>query len=117
QDIGNLDIGSTIGAFLGLFLLASSYVSVGLFCSSLTNNQLVSFILAVCFCFFLYIGFDSISGLFDSVTAGIIEQFGINYHYLSLSRGLIDLRDVLYFLCFNICFLSATMLKLQSRKW
>jgi ABC-2 type transport system permease protein len=115
---GNLDKGGTLGAFTGLFLLASVYASAGIFASSLTDNQVVAFILAVLLCFILFIGFDSFAYLpgLKKVDEFVI-RLGINEHYKSLSRGVIDIRDVVYFLAVALIFNEATRLVLLSRKW
>ena len=115
---GNLDIGGIWGSYIGLFLLSSSFVSIGIFCSSLTNNQILAFIISVFLCGFLLIGFEFIYSLslFGKVDL-FIQQLGMNAHYSSLSRGVVDTRDVLYFLSVIALFLSATKLVLASRKW
>jgi len=115
---GNIDKGGTIGAFTGLFFLAAVYASAGLFASSLTDNQVVSFIIAVFISFFLFMGFDSFAYLPGLRKTGeYIIGLGINEHYKSISRGVIDLRDVLYFVAVVIVFNEATRLVLLSRKW
>jgi ABC-2 type transport system permease protein len=116
--VGNIDSGGTWGSYLGLLLLGSSFVSIGIFASSLTDNQIVSFIIALAACFFCYTGFEQISSLslFGSADT-IIENLGINEHYNSLSRGVIDSRDVVYFLSFNALFILSTKTVLESRKW
>jgi ABC-2 type transport system permease protein len=115
---GNLDIGGTWGAFAGLFFLASIYASVGIFASSLTENQVIAFIIAVLFCFILFAGFDSFAYLpglkkLDEIVIGL----GINEHYKSMSRGVIDISDVAYFLSVVVIFNEASRLKMLSRKW
>jgi ABC-2 type transport system permease protein len=115
---GNLDTGGTWGAFIGLFFLAAIYASAGIFTSSLTDNQVVAFIFAVLICFILFMGFDSFAYL-----PGIkkfnefLITLGINEHYKSMSRGVIDLRDIVYFLAVSVLFNEATRLVLVSRKW
>jgi len=116
--VGNIDMGGTWGSFLGLLFLASSFVAVGIFSSSVTNNQVVAFILATFLSFFLFIGFESIGsfrlfGSFDSV----LINLGINSHYLSMSRGVIDTRDVVYFIALIAIFIQFTLLVLNRRKW
>lgn len=115
---GNLDSGGIWGSYIGLFLLSASFVSIGVFCSSLTNNQILAFIISVFLCGFLLIGFEFIYSLslFGSVDL-FIQQLGMNAHYSSLSRGVVDTRDVLYFLSVMALFLCATKLVLSSRKW
>ena len=116
--VGNIDIGGTWGSFIGLFLLTAAYVAVGIFASSITDNQIVAFIIAAVLCFFLYSGFDGLASLsfFKSINA-FIQSIGINEHYKSMSRGVIDLRDIIYFLSIISIFILAARLKLQSRKW
>ncbi len=115
---GNLDRGGTLGAFLGLFFLAAIYASAGIFASSVTDNQVIAFILAVLICFVMFMGFDSFAYLpglkeLDEFVIGL----GINEHYKSISRGVIDLRDVVYFLAISFIFNEAARLVLVSRKW
>jgi ABC-2 type transport system permease protein len=115
---GNLDRGGTWGAFLGLFFLAAIYASAGIFASSLTDNQVIAFILAVLICFVLFMGFDSFAYLpglkkLDQFVIGL----GINEHYKSISRGVLDIRDVIYFIAVSVIFNEATRLALLSRKW
>ena len=116
--VGNVDSGGIWGSYVGLFFLSSAFVSIGLFSSSLTNNQILAFLLSVFLCGFIYIGFDMIysMALFGSVDL-FIQQLGMSSHYSSLSRGVIDTRDILYFLSVIILFLSMTKLVLSSRKW
>jgi ABC-2 type transport system permease protein len=115
---GNIDTGATWGSYVGLLFLGGAYVSIGLFASSITENQIVSFILAFFLCFFCYFGFDAIGGMeiFRSVDELIIN-FGINAHFASMSRGVIDSRDLLYFLSFIFVFLALTRFRLLSRNW
>ena len=115
---GNLDRGGTLGAFLGLFLLASVYAAAGIFASSLTENQVVAFILAVFICFFLFMGFDSFAYLPGMKKVDeFVLNLGINEHYKSVSRGVIDLKDAAYFIAVALIFNEATRLVLVSRKW
>lgn len=115
---GNFDAGGTWGSYLGLFFLATIYVSIGIFASSLTENQIIAFIVAVLLCFILYIGFDFIGSMnvFQAIN-DIILNLGIEEHYRSISRGVVDTRDVVYFLGVNAIFITFTWLKLDSRKW
>jgi ABC-2 type transport system permease protein len=115
---GNIDRGGTIGAFIGLFFLASVYASAGIFASSVTDNQVVAFILSVLICFFLFMGFDSLAYLpgLKKIDEFVI-MLGINEHYKSLSRGVIDIQDAVYFIAVAIIFNEATRLVLLSRKW
>ena len=118
QPVGNVDIGGIWGSYIGLFFLSATFVSIGLFCSSITNNQILAFLLSVFLCGFLYIGFDMIysMALFGKVDL-FIQHLGMSSHYSSLSRGVIDTRDILYFISVIVLFLSSTKLVLSSRKW
>lgn len=109
EPIWNVDSGAFWGSFIGLFFLAAVYVSIGLFASSISDNQIVSFIIALLLCFTLYMGFDLVGSLFDSgkINAAI-AAFGINDHYESISRGVVDSRDVIYFLSVATIFVFAT---------
>ncbi len=115
---GNLDVGGTWGSYIGLVFLGGIYASIGVFSSSLTENQIVAFILAVLFSFLFYLGFSFISSLASSGEwVSMIEKAGIDYHYQSVSRGVIDSRDMVYFLSVIFLFLFLTKTSLQSRKW
>jgi len=115
---GNIDTGGTIGSYVGLLFLGGAFIAIGLFTSSLTNNQIISFIMAVFISGFVYTGFDFIYqldwfGNFDL----LIKSLGIYEHYSSISRGVIDTRDIIYFVSVITLFLLLTKLSLQSRKW
>lgn len=115
---GNLDNGGTFGAAIGLFFLASIYASTGLFASSLTDNQVIAFIIAVVACFLLFIGFDSFAYLpglkkFDE----FVIRMGINEHYKSMSRGVIDIKDMSYFVAVIAIINEFTVFNLTSRRW
>ena len=116
--VGNLDSGGILGSYIGLFLLSASFVAIGLFCSSVTNNQILAFILSVFLCGFIYIGFEFIFSLslFGPIDL-FIQRLGMSAHYGSISRGVVDTRDILYFLSVIALFLSMTKLVLSSRKW
>lgn len=109
---GNLDFGSTIGSYIGLLFLASTYTAVGLFTSTLSKNQIVAFILGVFITFFLYYGFDAISNSLGNDL--IIKKIGINEHFKSISRGVIDTRDIVYFLSVTLFFLFITKMRLDN---
>jgi ABC-2 type transport system permease protein len=116
--VGNIDSGGTWGSYVGLLLLASAYVSIGLFASAITNNQIVAFLLAAVLCFFMFTGFQSLGNfeLLGSLDEPI-KKLGIQDHYASLSLGLIDTRDVIYFVALNAIFMMLTQTVLASRKW
>jgi ABC-2 type transport system permease protein len=111
--VGNIDFGSTIGSYIGLLLLATTYTAIGLFTSTLSKNQIVAFIFGVFITFFLFYGFDSIAASFgnDSLT---IQKLGINEHFKSISRGVIDTRDIVYFLSVTFFFLFMTKTRLEN---
>jgi ABC-2 type transport system permease protein len=115
--VGNIDAGGAWGSFIGLFMLAAAYAAIGIFASSLTDSQIVSFIIAAALCFFFYAGFDGLSLLagMKSVNSFVLS-LGISEHYKSLSRGVIDIRDVVYFLGLSAVFNGAARLKLQLSK-
>ena len=109
---GDIDFGSIIGSYIGLLFLAATYTSIGLFTSTLSKNQIVAFILGVMITFFLFYGFDAIS-----ISLGnelIIKKMGINEHFKSISRGVIDSRDIIYFLSVTVFFLFITKTRLNN---
>ena len=115
---GNLDSGSIWGSYIGLFFLGASFVAIGIFASSITDNQIVSFILAVFISFILYMGFEFVySFLVSGKTGLIIQSLGLNAHYSSMSRGVIDTRDLIYFISVTAIFILMTKLSLETRKW
>lgn len=116
--VGNIDTGGTWGSFIGLFFLAAGYAAIGVFASSFTDNQIVSFLLAIVISLLIFSGFDAIAslGIFSDLKYFLV-QLGINEHYSSMSRGVIDTRDVVYFICLSTLFIIATRIKIQSRKW
>ncbi|MBI1305104.1 MAG: gliding motility-associated ABC transporter permease subunit GldF [Bacteroidetes bacterium] len=115
---GNIDSGATWGSYLGLLCLGSCYVSIGLFASALTDNQIISFVLSTFLCFFLYSSLGQMSDLFEGAGFDfLLEWLGIDYHYTSISRGVIDTRDVLYFGSFTTFFLGLTHFIFGRRKW
>ncbi|MGV3706200.1 MAG: gliding motility-associated ABC transporter permease subunit GldF [Arcticibacter sp.] len=115
---GQVDSGAIAGSYIGLLLLGASYISIGMFASSISKNQIVSFSLAVFLSFFAFSGFDSLSMLLSlQHVDAFISSLGISEHYQSLGRGVVDSRDVLYFACFTVFFLMLTKTVLGGRKW
>ncbi|NVK85341.1 MAG: gliding motility-associated ABC transporter substrate-binding protein GldG [Cytophagia bacterium] len=114
--VGNLDIPGIIGSYIGLILLGGVFAAIGLAASAFTENQIVSFILAVFLCFFLYTGVSSLADLVSGPSAIYIEDLSLSFHYDALSRGLIDTRDVTFFLSTIIFILIITHWKIISRK-
>ncbi|MCB0520887.1 MAG: gliding motility-associated ABC transporter permease subunit GldF [Lewinellaceae bacterium] len=116
---GNLDSGAIMGSYLGLLFLSGVFVAIGVFASSLTNNQIVAFILAVFLCFLFHWGFYFFSKLPIFVGRGddIVQMLGIDSHYASISRGVVDTRDLVYFLTVIGVFIAMTVTSLERRKW
>jgi ABC-2 type transport system permease protein len=106
---GNLDSGAIIGSYIGLFLLGSVFAAIGIFASCISKNQIIAFTVAIFLCFFFYSGFDSLSQLFSLQNLGM-EQLGITAHYQSVSRGVLDSRDLVYFLVVIALFNQLTLL-------
>ena len=115
---GNLDTGGMWGSYIGLLFLGAGFVSIGVFASAIAENQVIAFIIAMLLCFFTYIGFEYIaeSGVFGKYAA-FFKGLGINDHYSSMSRGVLDTRDIIYFLSVITLFNLSTKLVLESRKW
>ena len=116
-DVG-LDTGALIGSYTGLFFLAATFAAVGVFCSSLTANQVVGFLISLLGCYLFYTGFEQLSKL-PAFAQGIdyyLSMTGMEFHYNSISRGLIDTRDIVYFLSVITLFVSLTRFSLNRRK-
>jgi ABC-2 type transport system permease protein len=114
--VGNIDTAAVVGSYVGLLFLAAIFCAIGIFTSTLSNNQIVAFLLAAFFCFLMYTGFDSLSS-FAGSQALLVKQFGILYHYESLGKGLIDTRDIIYSLSTAGLLLLFTKVVLGSRLW
>ncbi len=112
---GNIDMGSTIGSYFGLLFLISAYSAIGIFTSTLSENQIVAFIVAVFLCFFFYFGFEKLATTIPDLR-NFISALGMQDHFKSMSRGVIDTRDVLYFVSITVLFLSFTVYNLKSIK-
>ena len=112
---GNIDMGSTMGSYFGLLFLIAGYTAIGIFTSTLSENQIVAFIVSVFLCFLLYFGFQGVASQFKEFE-DVIAFFGMDYHFKSMSRGVIDTRDVTYFVSIAVTFLSLTVYKLKSLK-
>ncbi|HMG08772.1 MAG TPA: gliding motility-associated ABC transporter substrate-binding protein GldG [Mucilaginibacter sp.] len=105
---GNIDTGAVIGSYIGLFLLGAAFAAIGLFASSVTKNQIIAFTIAVFLCFFFYSGFDSLSQLLSLQDLGL-QNLGITAHYQSVSRGVLDTRDLAYFIIVTGIFIWLTL--------
>ena len=117
--VGNVDVGGILGSYFGLFFLCAVFVAIGLFCSAITSNQIVAFIVGVFLCFFLYMAFDSLSqfGVFIGKNDYLVESLGMSAHYDAMSKGVLDTRDVVYFLSLISVFILFTRTALSSRRW
>ena len=109
--VGNLDVGSTLGSYFGLLFLIASYTAIGVYASTLSENQIVAFITSVFICFVFYIGFE---GIADFTSSNFIEQLGMSTHFKSMSRGVLDTRDIIYFLSITVFFLMLTKLNINK---
>lgn len=108
--VGNVDGGAFWGSFIGLLFLAMVYISIGVFSSAISNNQIVSFVIAAAISFLLFYGFELIGSLFNNgAIDDLIKNFGINEHYKSISRGVIDSRDIIYFILLYMIFTASTV--------
>ncbi len=114
--VGNVDSGGFWGSFIGLLFLGASFTAIGLFSSAVTDNQIVAFLVAVIVSLFLYLGFDSIMSFFGAFSL-VVQNLGIEAHYSSISRGVIDTRDLIYFLSLISFFLFLATYSLARKKW
>ena len=116
--VGNIDTGGFWGSFIGLIFLGGAFVSIGLFASTLTDKQVLAFIIAVFLSGFMYMGFEFIYSLemFGKIDL-FIQSLGINAHYISLSRGVVDTRDIIYFISLISFFMLLSKISIEKRKW
>jgi len=115
--VGNMNFGTIFGSFIGLLFLASTYTSIGIFASTISKNQIVSFIIAVFTSFILFYGFESLANynLFGNLDS-TIQNIGLNAHYKSISKGVIDTRDLVYFASMTFFFLLLTNYRIQHEQ-
>jgi ABC-2 type transport system permease protein len=113
---GNIDLGSIMGSYFGLLFLIAGYTAIGIFASTLSENQIVAFIVSVFLCFFFYFVFNGLA-IYLPFLDNFISSLGMENHYKSMSRGVFDTRDILYFVSITIVFLSFTVFKLKSLKF
>ncbi|HTO17509.1 MAG TPA: gliding motility-associated ABC transporter permease subunit GldF [Edaphocola sp.] len=116
-DNTTLDFGAVLGAYIGLLLLVASFTAIGVFCSALTNNQIVGFLLAVILCWLLYSGFEAISRIpaFAGGADYYIQLLGMDWHYNAINRGVLHTRDIIYFLSITFLFWQAAIIVLKRR--
>ena len=112
---GNIDLGSTLGSYFGLFFLIAAYASIGIFTSTLSDNQIVAFIVAVFLCFIFYFGFEGIASYFGTLQP-TVSGIGMETHFKSMARGVLDTRDIFYFVSITVLFLALTVYKLKALK-
>lgn len=116
EPVGNIDTGAFFGSFIGLFFLSAAYCAIGCLTSALTKSQIVAFVLGLLLSFVLTWGFDLIGSMMHSGTAQLVcEQIGLNAHYSSISRGVIDFKDLVYFLSISAIFLLLTIQTLRKK--
>ncbi|MCX6828457.1 MAG: ABC transporter permease [candidate division Zixibacteria bacterium] len=114
--LGRPDLGATVGGYIGLVLIVGFYLSIGIFTSSLSQNQIISFILSFVIIFAFYI-LDKIVFFFPGFLATVLEYLSTDYHFNNIARGVLDSRDVIYYLSMMFLFLFLTVQTLESRKW
>lgn len=118
QPLGNIDHGAIWGSYIGLLLLGAVYTSIGLFTSSTTSNQIVAFIFAVVLSFLFYSGFDTLASIpFLKSSSSWLVNLGIGEHYQSISRGMVDFRDLTYFVGVVVIFLALTKMMISRKRW
>ncbi len=110
---GNWDFGSTLGSYLGLLFLALAHTAIGIFASTLSKNQIVAFISSVFLCFIMYYGFDGLATIISDIGFSV-ENLGMSAHFKSVSQGVLDTRDLIYFLSISVLFLGFTIIKLEK---
>ena len=116
--LGDLDWGPVIGGYVGALLLGAGYLAVGQFVSATTENQILAFILSLVICLVLYgVGIESFAGLFPDRTASLLRAVGTGSRFESIARGVIDLRDLVYYLSLTGFFLAASVATLRIRRW
>ena len=114
--LGDPDIGMLICGYLGLILMGAAYVSIGVFASTISKSQVISFIIAFMIIFALWL-IDKFLMIMPSYMVPVLQFLSIDYHYANISRGVIDSRDVLYYLSLVVFMISLSKLSLESRKW
>jgi ABC-2 type transport system permease protein len=112
--LGPVDHGSVWTGYLGLLLMSATYISIGLFTSSITNNQIVAFLLAIFIGIFFHIIFDVLASSFTGVIGNIFSYLSVSTHYESISRGVIDSKDLVYF--FSVIFLGLVLSEVKLSK-
>ncbi len=117
SQLGNVDDGGVLGGYLGLILLSASYIAIGLFASSLTTNQIVAFLLALFISVFFHLLFDVVGSTFTGTAGTIFSYLSTRTHFDSLSRGVVDSRDLIFFLSIIVLGLLLSQVMLSKRNW
>jgi ABC-2 type transport system permease protein len=115
EPVGNLDLAGFFGSWIGLLMIGAAFAAVGLFASALTSQQVVAFVLGVFLCFVLYFGFTALAEILTGEVAYLVEELSLSYHYISLSRGVVDSRDVFFLLGMIWLFLGASVWVLRNK--
>ena len=114
---GNLDMGMVMGSYFGLLFLMASYTAIGLFASTLSENQIVAFITAMVLSFIMLYGFESLATIMPSGnTMIIVKELGMKAHFESIARGVLDTRDIVYFMSLTLFFLFLTLNQLKYQR-
>ncbi len=116
---GSIDYGAMIGSYIGLLLLSAAFTAIGLFASTLSSNQIVAFLISLAVCFLFYTVIDSLSLIpaFENGLDYILQQMGMAFHYNNINQGLLDSRDIIYFISIVVFFLFLCYYSLESRRW
>lgn len=115
--IGNIDLGIVWGSYFGLLFLILSFTGIGVFASSLSSNQIVAFISTFVLCFLFYYGFSQLGYVIIDTTSTDITKLGLEHHYKNLNKGIIDTRNLLFFISITLLFLQFTTVKIKSLQW
>ena len=117
ETTGNLDLAAVVGSYIGLILLSSIFSSISVYASSLSSNQIVAFILAIIMSSFFFFGFDILSQLpYLQIVDLTLQKIGISYHYNMMSKGLLKVSDLFYFMSVSLLFIKLTEVVIKNKK-
>ena len=117
ETTGNLDLAAVVGSYIGLILLSSIFSSISVYASSLSSNQIVAFILAIIMSSFFFFGFDILSQLpYLQIVDLTLQKIGISYHYNMMSKGLLKVSDLVYFMSVSLLFIKLTEVVIKNKK-
>ncbi|HET8736168.1 MAG TPA: gliding motility-associated ABC transporter permease subunit GldF [Pricia sp.] len=114
--VGNLDMGLVAGSYFGTLFLMACYTAIGLFASTLSENQIVAFLGGLVLCFTMYYGFEGLATVFTNAPSALIQSLGMKYHFESIARGVLDTRDLVYFISLTAFFLFLSVVQLQNSR-